>query len=94
MIGSGGDPFLLLGSSFLGAAFLTQECMDLNYREINVVPQVDDVEHHLSRGAAWLALRTCRSFNRCLERCREDAASIQAGSRGQKVHRREQLGLR
>jgi ABC-type transport system involved in multi-copper enzyme maturation permease subunit len=65
------DPYAAFGSSFLAAAFLTAECFDRLHGEVFIIPVVMIWSASYLAGAALLAIQTCCSFNRCLERMPE-----------------------
>jgi ABC-type transport system involved in multi-copper enzyme maturation permease subunit len=85
------EPYFAMGSSFLAAGFLSQECLELPYQRFEFVPVLMVWCVVYVVGAGWLALRTCRSFNRCLERMPEQMSRRFKLDRGAaRVHLREQ----
>ena len=80
-----GPPFVALGSSFLGAAMLTQDCLEpFGIRETFAPPlMLWCVIYAL--GSAIVSLAAYRSFDRCLGRMPENVRPRRRRSDGAKV---------
>ena len=87
-----GPPFVALGSSFLGAAMLTQDCLQTFGFRDTVVPHLMLWCVIYAVGAAIVSLVAYRSFDRCLGRMPEKMSGQQGAERtGRRLYGRKRV---